>query len=452
MDDTESNFMLSEPSAPAAPGARPRVLVVDDSRVIRQAIKKILSADFDIVLAESGDSGWSLLGQDPTIQALVTDIEMPGMDGYELICSVRGSDQARFKDMPILAITGAEDEQTKERAFACGATDFITKPINTIELKARVQAYARMDQATRDLAERATQLEEQSISDPLTGLNSRRYFLQRAEQDIAYCLRHGKDLTLLRLDIDGFRELYQQHGDDTGDRILAWLAGILKATARVEDTVARVAGAKFGIVAVATSIEDAMILGQRISETVRAQPFQQGQTPIKISLSAGLASLKQDQRQDIEHLFKLAEQRMVHAKSEGGDRVCSSILGEAPAPIEEVVLDAPVGQSDPDTMESATDNTMPGLAGLDDLTPPVSAEAEILDLTLEIPDIVPAVVAAPDDFSQLISVDKALQLIEAGRAGVVRPYLDGLMRQLKPLLDLYEQYRDGRSPQRKRSL
>lgn len=444
--------MLSEPSTPAAPGARPRVLVVDDSRVIRQAIKKILSADFDIVLAESGDSGWSLLGQDPTIQALVTDIEMPGMDGYELICSVRGSDQARFKDMPILAITGAEDEQTKERAFACGATDFITKPINTLELKARVQAYARMDQATRDLAERATQLEEQSISDPLTGLNSRRYFLQRAEQDIAYCLRHGKDLTLIRLDIDGFRELYQQHGDDTGDRILVWLAGILKATARVEDSVARVAGAKFGIVAVATSIEDAMILGQRISEAVRAQPFEPTQTPIKISLSAGLASLKQDQRQDIEHLFKLAEQRMVHAKSEGGDRVCNSILGEAPAPIEEVLLDAPVGQPDSDTMESVTDNTLPGLAGLDDLAPPVSNEVEELDLALEIPDMAPAAVAAPDDFSQLISVDKALQLIEAGRAGVVRPYLDGLMLQLKPLLDLYEPFRDGRSPQRKSSL
>lgn len=437
--------MLSEP---AAPGARPRVLVVDDSRVIRQAIKKILSADFDIVLAESGDSGWSALGQDLTIQALVTDIEMPGMDGYELICSVRGSDQARFKDMPILAITGAEDEQTKERAFACGATDFITKPINAIELKARVQAYARLDRATRDLAERATQLEEQSISDPLTGLNSRRYFLQRAEQDVAYCLRHGKDLTLLRLDIDGFKELYQQHGDDMGDRILVWLAGILKATARVEDTVARVAGAKFGIVAVATSIEDAMILGQRISNAVRAQPFPQTPTPIKISLSVGLASLKQDQRQDIEPLFKLAEQRMVHAKSEGGDRVCTSILGDAPTPIEEVVLDAPVGQPDSDTTESAVD-TLPTLPGLDDLTPPVSTEAEELDLALEIPDIAPAAVAAPDDFSQLISVDKALQLIEAGHAGVVRPYLDGLMRQLKPLLDLYEQLRGGRRPQSK---
>src|SRR5437868_1307240 len=186
MTPTAPQALSPSASAPV-PAARPRVLVVDDSRVIRLAIKKILEADFAVETADSGNAAWDLLSRGEVYKMLVTDIEMPGMDGYELICRIRGSDGAVFKDMPILTITGAEDEQTKERAFACGATDFITKPIDPIQLKVRAQAYVRLEQSARDLAEKAGQLEDQAIADPITGLRSRRYFLQRGEQDLAYC-------------------------------------------------------------------------------------------------------------------------------------------------------------------------------------------------------------------------------------------------------------------------
>ena len=425
-----------------APGTRPRVLVTDDSRVIRSAIKKILDSDFDVVLAESGDVAWSFLERDHNFQMLVTDIEMPGIDGYELICRIRGSDNAQLKGLPVLTITGAEDEQTKERAFACGATDFITKPIDGIQLKARVQSYVKLDRSARDMAEKATQLEEQAINDPLTGLRSRRFFLQRGAQDLAFCVRNKIDLAVVRFDIDRYKELYRKFGDDVGDRILTWLAGAVSANARVEDTVARVAGAKFAVLATATSVDEARALCQRLRDAILAKPFMHNGEVVPITLSFGIASPSQDRAHHIEPLLNCADERVVRATIEGGDRVCVSVLGEAAPNIEEVVLDAP----SPGELPVAS----PTLAPTEPAVATLVADAPMLEEMgeLEMPSLADAVVepvaavadAAPvatvEPVADLVSVDKALQLIANGQGRLLDPYLRLLAEQVKPLLDL----------------
>jgi len=407
------------PTSTAGPsGARPRVLIADDSRVIRQAIKKILDGEFDVELADSGDTALNLLSSGQMFQMLVTDIEMPGMDGYELICRIRGSEQAPLKDIPILTITGAEDEQTRERAFACGATDFITKPIDATQLKARVQSYVRLDRSVRDMTEKVAALEDQAIADPVTGLRSRRYFLQRGEQDFAYCQRNGKDITVIRFDIDRYKEIYRKHGDEAGDGILVWLAGLVSANARVEDTVARVAGAKFSILAAATDIEAAKSLCLRVRKAIQARPFTHANVVIRLTLSFGLASVAQDRASRIEALLDLAEERVARAAAEGGDRVCISVLGDTAPRIEEVVLD--VGTS--------TDETSPDIP----VTRPNSPSSQSAPAISAPPDSPPPT----DPVIQLLSVDRALQLIRSGQASVIEPYLDALMEQLRPLLEL----------------
>jgi diguanylate cyclase (GGDEF)-like protein len=425
----------SPPPAAAAPNANPRVLVVDDSRVIRSAIKKILDSDFEVVLAESGDVAWSFLARERDFKMLVTDIEMPGIDGYELICRVRGSDQAHLKDLPILTITGAEDEQTKQRAFACGATDFITKPIDGIQLKARAQSYTRLDQSARDLAEKATQLEEQAINDPLTGLRSRRFFLQRGAQDLAFCIRNEKELSVVRFDIDRYKELYRQHGDDVGDRILTWLAGIVSTNARVEDTVARVAGAKFAVLATATGMEESRALCQRLRDAIRSKPFLNNGAEIKITLSFGIASISQDHAHHIEPLLNCADERVARATIEGGDRVCVSVLGEVAPSIEELVLDLPPPSEAAPTPAPTADN-----AAIESLSAPHD-EIELPPVTESVKAVVSAApveqpVVALDPFAHLVSVDKALQLIASGQGKLLDPYLKYLSDQLRPLLDL----------------
>jgi diguanylate cyclase (GGDEF)-like protein len=430
---------LSEPHAGNA-----RVLITDDSRVIRQAIRKILRSDFDVVLAEAGESAWAQILEDSHIKALITDIEMPGVDGYELMCRIRAADDPRIRDLPIIAITGAEDEQTKQRALACGATDFITKPIDSIQLHARVSAYVKFDETTRQLTEKSVALEKQLVTDPLTDLHSRRYFMDRAEQDIAYSVRRDRDLSVIRLDIDKFKRIYQQYGDEVSDHILVWLANIIRTTARTEDTIARVGGAEIAILANSANISDSKALCNRLRSAVNAHPFAQGNTKIEISISIGLASLAQDRQQEIDKLFVLAEQRLAHAKSEGGNRVCSTIMEGAESAVEEVVLTEPI------SAESST-------SGADPVTENLSV-AELEGIVKQETGQGKSSPPVQHPHSQrahgggerpqggeLVSVDRALQLLARGDGAALEPYLDNLIDQIKPLVDFYYEKKNKRS-------
>ncbi|MBI5612568.1 MAG: diguanylate cyclase [Gammaproteobacteria bacterium] len=397
-----------------------RVLVVDDSKVIRQAIKKMLNADFDVVTSEDGERGWQQLLHDGEIKALITDIDMPVLDGYAFICRIRASEDDRIRDLPIITITGAEDDETKARAYACGSTDFITKPLDAIQLKTRVRAYIRYDQHARVLEEKVDALADDAVNDPLTQLRSRRYFLQRGTQDISHCLRHNEDMSLLRLDIDDFKKIYKQHGDDAVDQLLVWFAKLLSQTVRTDDTVARIAGSAFAVLTPSTSRADALQLADRLRVTIAAQAFSHRENETVVTASIGLASVRADRRQNLEHLLKLAEERLIHARSEGGNRVCVSVLGDALAEPEEVVL-------------AAAPETPAGGAAMGGVVPfdlVATGEVASAPLTAEAKPSAPTA----DADAEMIGIDRALQLLEQGRGERLQPFIESLMQRLQPLL------------------
>lgn len=453
--------------------ARARVLVADDSRVIRMAIRKILGTDYDLIEVEDGAGAWDRVREDAEIQMLVTDIEMPNVDGYELICRIRGAEQSRLRELPVIAITGADDETTKQRAFACGATDFIIKPIDAIQLRARVQAYLHYDQAVRTQSEKSMILEDQAIMDSMTGLCSRRYLNQRGGQDLAFSIRRGHDLSLIRVDIDHFKKLYKTHGDDLSEDLLTWFAKLLVGCARTEDTVARIGGAQFAVLASATSIANATALCQRLQEMVASQPYRHGNSTIPITLSMGMANLLQDRRDNFEELLKLAEQRLCHAQSEGGNRACSTYLSDAyvfeevQAPPLELLTDSP-----PSLPESAVEPASADPLTVAGLEAAASQETEYaLDLIgmapLAVEPVADASSPAPDPASvgtllatgvgeiewpdgqtidpepmplgDPLSIDEALQLLAQGRGDLLVPHLDALLQKVQPLMDFSTQ-------------
>src|SRR5690349_14858119 len=141
-----------------------RVLVVDDSKVIRNAARKMLGAEFDVVIAEDGSEAWSILENDPAIQVVFTDLVMPGLNGYELLRDIRTAVDPRLRALPVIVVTGVdEDEVARVRALELGATDFVTKPFTSIDLLARARAHASHQRET-------TQLRAQTTLDQLTGL------------------------------------------------------------------------------------------------------------------------------------------------------------------------------------------------------------------------------------------------------------------------------------------
>lgn len=126
---------------------RTRVMVVDDSRTVRAALNKILRNDFEVIQAADGEECWEMLIENPGVSMLISDIMMPRLDGYGLICRIRASERAAIRELPIVVITSSEDEITRERAHACGANDFIVKPVESSDLLERVNFHteAKLD-------------------------------------------------------------------------------------------------------------------------------------------------------------------------------------------------------------------------------------------------------------------------------------------------------------------
>jgi CheY-like chemotaxis protein len=120
---------------------KPVILVVDDSRVMRKAMIKILGDGYEVIEAEDGMKGWNQVLGNSSIEVVISDIEMPNMDGYSFICRIRASEDEALRNIPVIVITGAEDDITRERAYACGANDFILKPIDKQQMLSCVNAH-----------------------------------------------------------------------------------------------------------------------------------------------------------------------------------------------------------------------------------------------------------------------------------------------------------------------
>lgn len=427
--------------ATVKPGAA-RILVVDDSLVIRKAIEKKLQHEFELVLASDGEAGWDSLQQDE-VRVLVTDIEMPRLDGCALISRIRASTDPRIRNIPIIAMTGAEDEATKERVLASGATDFLVKPIDPMQLLTRVHSLSRLDLATRQLAESQAALIDQSTLDPLTSLSSRRYFQQSCQQGLAYAVRHGQQLALVRLEIDGFKSLYRQHGDDRVDEVLVWLAGIFSATCRREDTVARIGGAEFAVLAPATNQEKAQALCQRLRKAVEGKPFVSGGSEICVTLNVGAVTLEESDAGTYEDLMQLAERRLRTARKLGSDQavVAQEMDGEdiETLPAETLAVDR-VEMVLPDESIPA----QPDVAPVEELSM-LAFDMSLLhqDTT---PSDAPVLTVETDqnnvaDTPEFTGIDAALQKLAEGEGDSIAPWLDNIVQRLLPLLEFYSERR-----------
>ena len=126
------------PTTTSATSEKTPILIVDDSRTVRAGLSKVLSPKFSIIEAEDGEDGWKKLQVNSAIKLVITDIMMPQLDGYGLICRIRGADAERLQKLPIIVVTSAEDEISRERAHACGANNFIVKPAKPSDLLERV--------------------------------------------------------------------------------------------------------------------------------------------------------------------------------------------------------------------------------------------------------------------------------------------------------------------------
>ena len=318
---------------------KPRILAVDDSRVMRRAMSKVLSKDYDVVEAENGEDAWTILLNDESIHVVFTDLSMPFLDGYGLLERMRTSDDAHLVEMPVIIITGNDDDdEAKQEALDKGANDFITKPFDSIQLQARAKAHITHKQKTTNLTDK---LANQATTDAITGLGGQQYFIKVGEEILSYANRHGGQFILVRMDIDGFNNLFIKHGKQTIDQILQVTGEKFSQHVRQEDTIARIGLSKFALILKETNMDDANILAERIREEIQNLSYKipDSGDVIKLTISGGLYEPELNPNLLFKDIISKTEKYLAEASSAGGNRLVSHASTNSTAgkkPVEDI--------------------------------------------------------------------------------------------------------------------
>ena len=305
---------------------KPCILAVDDSRVMRRAMTKILSSKYNVIEAENGEDAWTVLLNDTSIQIVFTDLNMPFLDGYGLLERMRSSEDTRLSETPVIIITGKDDdEDAKQEALNKGANDFITKPFDSIQLQARAKAHVTFKQTSTKLSETSDKLERQATVDETTGLGGQRYFCKVGDEILSYANRHGAQFILVRIDIDEFNSLFLKYGKKIMDKVLQLVGEKLSQLVRQEDTIARIGVSKFGLILKETGMDEAIILADRIREEVQKITFKLPNDGglIKLTISAGLYEPEPSSKVIFKELILETEKHLNKAISAGGNQIIS---------------------------------------------------------------------------------------------------------------------------------
>lgn len=301
-------------------GALPRVLVVDDSRIVRATVKKHLSGSFDIIEEPDGEAGWQRLSADPTVQVMISDLTMPRLDGFGLLERVRKAADHRVRTTPVIIISGEEDAETKQHAVEKGANDFITKSTDRAEMVARVAAAVQLAKASRELKTAEEVQAKTATTDTKTGLATQHLLEIEADKALAHAMRHQTEVTLLLFELDEFAGLRQRLGDTVADQLMGMISKLLAGKLRKEETLARLDGPRFGLV-LPSPLNGSLVLADRLRQTIAGAKVNFRGEQIKLTASVGVASSDRDGSYAYATLFEAARARAKLASQAGGNRV-----------------------------------------------------------------------------------------------------------------------------------
>ena len=273
----------------------PRVLIVDDSRMVRASLIKQIRDKFDVREEVDGEAGWQTLLLDPTIEVVISDIGMPRLDGFGLLSRIRGSRLSRVNTLPVLIISGEDENEARLKAQAMGATDFITKGTPRVELLARIEALVKLAQTRRELEESREQLVR----------------------------RNRGDVSVMVIQVDEYDKLCENYGHSVGQLVHRKLSKLLSAKVRKEDTIAHLAEGQFAVISPSADLDACGAFALRLRRAIDTIVMTYKEHRIRISLTIGLASAHGDPNLSLEELLQLAASRVADGTLLGGNRVVS---------------------------------------------------------------------------------------------------------------------------------
>ncbi|WP_025898846.1 sensor domain-containing diguanylate cyclase [Sneathiella glossodoripedis] len=281
-------------------------LIVDDSATMREQMQVLLSKYlFKIEVAENGVEALEKVRSDDTIRLVITDYEMPKMNGFELIKKLRTFKESR--DLAIVGMSSDERDKLATDFIRFGADDFVKKGISHEEFATRISLCMDKLDLLNELMLRAT-------TDFLTKLWNRMYFMSASSTLFSSASRGQITIDVAMIDLDHFKRINDTYGHDAGDEVLREVAAALKSIIRGTDLLARMGGEEFCLLAVNVSAEHREKFFNSLREAVSELEFSFNGENVRMSASMGITSILGD---SVEDMMNRADAALYEAKEAG---------------------------------------------------------------------------------------------------------------------------------------
>lgn len=317
----------AKPASKKAGDEKPPILLVEDDTITRRLIARLLrKSGYEVQEAADGVEAFERI-QKQYFPILITDWEMPGMDGVALCRRVRALELEGY--VYVLLLTGRDSKEHLITGLEAGADDYVTKPPDEHELVARLKTGARvyaLEQKLRAANERNRLL---SVTDGLTGAYNRRYLTEQLPGELERCRRYRRALSVVMGDIDHFKKVNDTYGHGAGDEVLKQFVQITQRAIRANsDWIARYGGEEFVIVMPETAHEGAMQAAEKIRATIASASFETSAGVLSATASFGVATFALDEPDpQADQLIAQADARLYDSKHGGRNRV----TGAAPS-------------------------------------------------------------------------------------------------------------------------
>lgn len=291
-----------------------KVLVVDDNQLNARLLADILEDEGFKVYSISDAFEVIAFTHREKPDIILLDIMMPGMDGFQ-VCQLLKND-VQSGDIPVIMVTAKTQGTDIKRALDIGAFDYIKKPIDEIEVVARVHSALRFKK-------QQDQLKETAMKDGLTGIYNHALLMEFLTKEFHKQSRTGESFCFVMLDIDYFKKVNDTYGHTAGDMVLKELSRILVESVRNCDVVGRYGGEEFGLVLSGINADQALHLCERIRSSIEKHSFiiGDGNKKINITVSMGVCVKSSQEPEPLAEIVKKADEALYRAKAAGRNKV-----------------------------------------------------------------------------------------------------------------------------------
>ncbi len=297
-----------------------KILIAEDDPVSLRVLEEFLRRwGYQVVAVANGADAWALLVGEDAPRMAILDWVMPELEGIEICSRIRARSDRAYTFLILLTAHG--QKHSLLAGLKAGADDYLSKPFDADELRARLQVGERILRVQDELIAARDALHFQATHDLLTGVASRGAAIDFLSRELARSFREQRSMGIVIADLDHFKRINDDHGHLAGDKVLHELAQRMLKCVRTYDCVGRYGGEEFLIIFPSSNEEGTLRQAERIRRAIEAAPVQLPQRPVPVTASFGIVATDTSKLQDVMELLRSADAALYRAKQRGRNRV-----------------------------------------------------------------------------------------------------------------------------------